>query len=121
MRCYECGEIGHIRRYCHVLKAKHNASPANQHDVEMPANQDDGEMVSAFEASAKLPRGTNWLVDSGASSHMTRERKLLADYKEFDVPHKVSLGDGRTIDAFGAGNVHVRMVFRVSESKNHDY
>ena len=73
------------------------------------ANQDDGETVGAFAASAKLPRGIRWLVDSGASSHMTQERKLITDYKEFDVPQKVSLGDGRTVDALGAGNVHVRI------------
>ena len=109
VRCYECGEIGHIRRNCPMLKkAKHNASPTNQ---------DDSETVGAFAASAKLPRGTSWLVDSGASSHMTRERKLLADYKEFNAPQKVSLGDGRTVDALGAGNVHVKMLFKVSDSK----
>lgn len=60
-------------------------------DNASPANQDD-ESVGAFAASAKLPSGTKWLVDSGAFSHMTRDRKLLADYKPFNVPQKVSLG-----------------------------
>ena len=49
-----------------------------------------------------------WLVDSGASSHTTREKALLFEYQEFKTPEKVSLGDGRTIDAIGVGNVHVK-------------
>ena len=38
--------------------------------------------------------------------HMTREWKLLAEYEKFDKPQKVSLGDGRLVDAVGTGNVH---------------
>ena len=65
----------------------------------------------------KLPGGAKWLVDSGASNHMTRERKLLAEYEKFDKPQKVSLGDGRLVDAVGTGNVHLKMLFRISEPK----
>ena len=48
------------------------------------------------------------LVDSGASSNTTREKALLFEYQEFKTPEKVSLGDGRTVDAIGVGNVHVK-------------
>lgn len=54
---------------------------------------------------------------AGASSHMTWRKELLADYKEFDKPEKVSLGDGRFIDAVGVGNIHLRMMFGVSKLK----
>ena len=45
-----------------------------------------------------------WIVDSGASSHMTQTRQFLVDYEGFDKPQKVYLGDGRTVEAFGRGN-----------------
>ena len=56
-------------------------------------------------------------MDSGASSHMTRNKELLTDYREFEKPEKVRLGDGRTVEAVGVGNVHVNMLFKVSEPK----
>ena len=109
LRCFECGEVGHFRRYCPRKKPTHKASPAKE--------EEDDEIVGAFAASAELPGGTRWLVDSGASSHMTRERELLIDYEEFGTPHKVSLGDGHVVDALGAGNVHLKMLFKVSQPK----
>ena len=45
------------------------------------------------------------------------ERKLLTGYEKFDKPQKVSLGDERYVDAVGAGNVHLKMLFRISELK----
>ena len=110
-RCYECGEVGHIRRHCPQKKP-----PANK--ASTAEENDDGERSGAFAASVELPEGNRWLVDSGASSHMTRERILLTDYKEFDVPRKGSLGDGRIVDVVGVGNVCLMMSFKVSQSKS---
>ena len=45
-----------------------------------------------FAASIGSSKQMNkWLVDSGASSHMTREKDLLTDYREFESPEKVRL------------------------------
>lgn len=107
-RCYECGEVGHICRYFPQKKPTHNASTAKKNDTD--------ERAGAFAASVELPDGVVWLVDSGASSHMTRE-VLLTNYREFNVPQEISLGDGRSVDAIGAGNVHLKMSFRVSYPK----
>ena len=63
------------------------------------------------------PQMGKWLVDSGASSHMTREKKLLTDYREFKKPEKIGLGDSRSVDAIGVGNLHLRMTFNVSAPK----
>lgn len=67
-----------------------------------PAKEDDDETAGVFAVSAKFPEG------SGASSHMTREKKLLTNYKEFDIPQRVSLGDGHSVNAVGAGNVSIQ-------------
>ena len=58
-----------------------------------------------------------WLVDCGASSHMTKEKALLSEYQEFKTPEKVGLGGDRTVDAIGVGNVHVKMKLKVGEPK----
>lgn len=56
-------------------------------------------------------------MDSAASSHMTLKRELLTDYKEFNKPEKVRMGDGRTVNAIGVGNVSVNMLFTLSKPK----
>ena len=50
-------------------------------------------------------------MDSGASTHMTREKELLLDYREFEKPEMVGLGD---VEAVGVGTVRMKMLFRVS-------
>ena len=55
---------------------------------------------------------TRWLIDSGASSHMTRKKDLLTDYKDLEKPEKVSLGDSCTVEAVGIGSVHLNMLFK---------
>ena len=35
----------------------------------------------------------DWLVDSGASKHMTRYKESFFNMSEHDSPHKVKLGD----------------------------
>ena len=48
---------------------------------------------------------------------MTRLREILLDYKEFDKPQKVCLGDGRTVEVFRSGIIHLIMVFKLSKPK----
>ena len=56
-------------------------------------------------------------MDSGASSHMTQDKELLSDYREFENPEKVGLGDGHVVNAVGIGKVRVNMLFKMSKSK----
>ncbi len=44
-------------------------------------------------------------MDSGASTHMTSQLGYLTDYQTFDIPEKVKLGDGRVVEAVGAGKM----------------
>ena len=48
---------------------------------------------------------------------MTYSRELLHRYRKFDVPQTVSLGDGRTVEAIGAGDIELNMMFKVSKKK----
>ena len=40
---------------------------------------------------------------------MTNQKEIFKQYKDFQQPEKVGLGDGRTVLALGAGNVQVNM------------
>ena len=58
-----------------------------------------------------------WLIDSGASSHMTKEKHVLMNFQEFDEPENVALGDGRVVKALGSRCVQMNMMFPANEPK----
>eukprot|EP00731_Ephydatia_muelleri_P034359 Em0056g18a len=113
--CYLCGETGHIRwnrpenhQERSLSKPKHIAKPVK-------TMEEDSELACG--ASSKSYNKENWIVDSGASSHMTQTQEFMVNYEEFGTPQKVCLGDGRTLEAFGKGKVIVTMVFKRCERK----
>jgi hypothetical protein len=68
---------------------KHNAKPDNE------------EIFGAFKMT-----GTEdlWIIDSGASSHMSRTLDHFVDYEKFEEPQKIFLGDGCAAEAHGKSN-----------------
>ena len=89
----------------------HRAKPAEEQE------SDSEERLGAFTAATTPDKRHKWLIVSGASSHMTPRKYLLKNYEEFKKPEKVCLGDGRTVEAFGAGETHLTMKFKVSKPK----
>ena len=122
--CFECGDVGHIRRYC-PKKFKWNKAKIVDSDERRPKNSDfEGEdgYATAFMASVEGVESTNknrcpWIIDSGASGHMTTEKHVLVNFQEFAEPENVALGDGRVVKALGSGRVRMNMLFQATEAK----
>ena len=111
-RCWTCNEVGHIQRFCPKQREK---SQLRAKVIEDKVESDsDGEGV--FPASDEV-REDKWLVDSGASSHMTPKREYFTKYRSFTTPEEVALGDGRVIEAVGVGNIRLKMLFKVNNTK----
>ena len=118
-RCFGCHEFGHFKRNCpngskkKVHKAK-NVTASN-HDG---ADCDGAEGGIAFVVKhGQDESGEGWLIDSGASKHMTNRKDALVSFREFKIPQLVRVGDGRTVEAVGIGKVQLEMKFKVSDSK----
>lgn len=108
--CWKCNEAGHVQRFCpRNLKSDHKAKTAE----EIHSDCNDG----VFAAGGDLPQMGKWLVDSGASSHMTSQSDYLMNYRTFDTPERVGLGDGRVVEALGVGNIRLKMLFKMSDPK----
>ena len=74
----------------------HAAEDSDQ-EVEEKAKKDEDSseeyvLISALTGSVS-PENDNWLVDSGASKHMTGYKDSLSCLVQKEYPHKVMLGD----------------------------
>ena len=120
--CYECGEEGHIRRDCpknsmrrSKTKPWHKAKNAEVSNKSVDSSAD---AFSAINKSAYVScKKDRWIVDSGASSHMTNLRNNLCNFVMFEKPELVALGDGKTVEAVGVGDVKVNMLLKSGKSR----
>ena len=108
--CFNCGKPGHFAQDC--PKQKQKSTKGQQHRAKRAEEQEDtdSEVIDMFVATVGLRADTQsnyWIVDSGASRHMTFESSVLHDYKDLEAPEPVGLGDGRTVSAVGIGKVKV--------------
>ena len=115
--CYLCGEIGHFRK--DWPKNLHQKLSKPKHKGKFACLVSQGESYSdtesdekVFGVSSQSHNPNVWIVDSGASSHMTQRKELLVNYEEFDKPQKVSMGDGHMVEVCGKGDIQFMMTLR---------
>ena len=95
LKCFSCGKAGHFRHDCprrdeqDYLRPTHKAKAVEETCLDLDSDSDtDGAFAVSVDTMDSNQMGS-WLVDSGASSHMTREKELLTDYREFEKSEKV--------------------------------
>ena len=110
-RCFTCDERGHFARDCpknknssHKKKdnkRRHHAHTAEDDEPsikkikqESDDSSSDEEYVLISALTGTRTHGINdWIIDSGASKHMTRFKESFVKLSEHESPHKVKLGD----------------------------
>ena len=115
-KCHHCDEVGHIKKYC---KKYHEelAAKKKEKSHNTRANQSDSDeeyvgllachaLASACDPSVK---SNSWIVDSGATCHMTNDYSIFVSYEEIKDPIPVMLGDDTPLEAIGRGDISVRM------------
>ena len=112
--CYLCGEAGHFWKDC--PKNVHQNLSKSKHKGKSACLISEGESYSdsesdkkVFGVSSQFHNPNVWIVNSGASSHMTQRKKLLINYEEFEKPQKVSMGDGHMVEASRKGDIQFTM------------
>ena len=98
--CFHCGRPGHIRKNCYSYK---NAQKEKVMNVDVENSDSDCGLMISHCLSANLDE--NWVIDSGATAHMCFSKNKFTDYKVLSSPINVCVGDGRTLEAVGKGNI----------------
>lgn len=96
IKCYGCGQLGHIHAQC-----KRNPKD----DKDKPPSEEvavaEGLVAETFVAVSS----SEWILDSGASDHMTFDGSNFVSFQPFDVPRIVKLGDVGEIESLGVGEL----------------
>ena len=104
-KCFKCRKYaGHLAKDC-PLNKKNRQSNMIAVSKDPEACGEDTAVESQFEemaltSSEKHQLNNGWFIDSGASKHMTYDRKnIISDFIEFKTPSRIFLGDNRIIHA----------------------
>jgi hypothetical protein len=99
VRCYNCKKLGHYAFQCPHKNEKGNRKHhAHATDTEEPTSKKakeskDEEYVFVSALTGTITQGSDiWLMDSGASKHMTGFRSSLTNLQRRVHPFKWSLG-----------------------------
>lgn len=132
-RCYGCSELGHIWRDCPEENSRNCASQKEKfkyrgnnmtqraHKVEArwtsDSSSDEGAVLIAENVLSSIfePR-SKWIVDSGATCHMSHDRELFQEYSVLEKHVPVALGDGKKLEAIGKGVIRIKVQGRSAKS-----
>ncbi|RFU25060.1 hypothetical protein B7463_g11276, partial [Scytalidium lignicola] len=132
--CFNCGKTGHIARFCRAPKKEGDSSPSTGALPTPSGVKEQPKEAQKSKAEAKTARetcwsvsmgdteeqecpayavddGSNellWVIDSGASRHMTYSREAFSDYEPLETPIQVVTANGMEIQAVGTGNVPIK-------------
>ncbi|MCO5564436.1 hypothetical protein L7F22_018097 [Adiantum nelumboides] len=118
--CIHCGRHGHLVHECRTKRREQQRTdrrPRSQlQHIEVPALSQYGmESLQLFTSMLNSTRdlatstdtSAEWLLDTGATHHMTPTSSWLRDYKTLARHVQVYLGDNHCLHAIGLGNLHV--------------
>lgn len=95
--CYKCGKPGHIARNCWSTKEVANNARAE-------VSQDD--FVFVAHGGAAITSINTWIVDSGATQHMTPHKHAFDSYESISG-RNVFMGDNGVVEVTGKGSIIV--------------
>ena len=89
-QCWGCGEYGHLQRDCPARK---------------PADQRPFALMTGLMNNQQQSDPYDWIVDSGASRHVTPFKFLFDTMCPLPTVTTVTFGNGQAVEAAGQGNI----------------
>jgi hypothetical protein len=123
VKCFNCNKLGHYARDCRnppsqqkrrgrfqASVATEEAKPRRRQTMTATKEQEQQKecyLISALSGTITKSEEI-WLIDSGASRHMTGFKQNLANYQDTKFKAKVEMGDDDTYDIKGFGSTSFR-------------
>lgn len=117
--CFGCGREGHIKRFCRFSNHDGNsAKNVNQKVMKVDDNLSDSDNGLVVDHICNISStGNDWIIDSGATAHMSFLKENFNSYEDLKPPIKVCVGDGRPLEAVGRGNMDIIFILPSGEEK----
>ena len=99
------------RHHAHLAEDEDEEEEEEEGPQRKQAREEEAEEYVLFSAlfGSVTPREDTWLIDSGASKHMTGQKKILSKLEEMKFPQKVSLGDDYQYPIKGIGEAGYKL------------
>jgi hypothetical protein len=102
-KCWKCGKTWHYKKYCKSKKVDKPKGSDSTSSIEEKTSTEEGGDVY-LEYTRTHSDHDVWLIDSGASYHMTPHKEWFSEYEKYDGGD-VFLGDDWTTKILGCGRV----------------
>ena len=90
------------RHHAHAVEDDEPSKKRSRYKSENSSRKDEYVLISAL--TGNITHGSDdWLIDSGASKHMTGFKESFVRLSEHESPHKVNLGDDYQYPIKGSG------------------
>ena len=106
--CNHCGHKGHIKPDCRKFKREQAAGRGRGQ-----GSRDNGNRSGSVALMARTNNDTtiytelDWVIDSGASRHMSPHKGLFLNFRELNTPSVVRVGNGNVAEAAGIGSIEL--------------
>nr|CCA19869.1 putative polyprotein [Albugo laibachii Nc14] len=91
IKCFHCNRNGHMNKYCWKLRNGGKETINEQ-------------AFSSYESNA-----CGWILDSGASSHISIKEDDFTNLEVITTPINISVANGAKLEAIGIGSVHMKL------------